>query len=44
MGNMAATGEAAGFAASLCINNSAEPKSIDGKLVSDFMKKQNYEI
>ena len=44
MGNMAATGEAAGFAAAECIKDSALPRAIDGKVVSAFMSDRGYTI
>lgn len=44
MGNMAATGEAAGFAASICVKESIAPKKVDGRAVSEYMKKRGYEI
>ena len=44
MGNMAATGEAAGYAAAECSKMGLAPICYDGKRVSEFMKKQGYEI
>ncbi len=44
MGNMAATGEAAGFAAAECVKNSTRPRTIDGKTVSAFMVSRGYKI
>jgi hypothetical protein len=44
MGNMAATGEAAGFAAAECIRKGIPPKSFDGKIARDFMESRGYEI
>lgn len=44
MGNMAATGEAAGYAASECIKSSILPKDFDGKLAKNFMSERGYEI
>ena len=44
MGNMAATGEAAGFAASKAIKNDLAPKDIDGKEIKAFMLEKGYEI
>ena len=44
MGNMAATGEAAGFAAADCARLGISPRQIDGRTVSEFMKNQGYEI
>lgn len=44
MGNMAATGEAAGFAAAECSMKKQMPKEYDGKLARQFMEKRGYEI
>lgn len=44
MGNMAATGEAAGFAAAICSKDSIAPRNFDGKLASEFMAERGYEI
>jgi len=44
MGNMAATGEAGGYAAALCVKECILPREFDGKRVSAFMKKRGYEI
>jgi len=44
MGNMAATGEAAGFAAYKCAVNNILPREVDGREVSEFMKEKGYEI
>ena len=44
MGNMAATGEAAGFAAAECAKNNLSPKSFDGKKARDFMASRGYEL
>lgn len=44
MGNMAATGEAAGYAASICVKNKISPAEVDGKSVSEYMCKLGYEI
>ena len=41
---MAATGEAAGFAASKAIKNDLAPKDIDGKEIKAFMLEKGYEI
>lgn len=38
IGNMAATGEAAGYAASICAKDGIKPKEVDGKTVSNYMK------
>ena len=42
--NMAATGEAAGYAAAECVKMGCAPREYDGKRVSGFMKKQGSEI
>ena len=44
MGNMAATGEAVGYAASECVREGLKPREYDGARVTEFMKKQGYEI
>ena len=44
MGNMAATGEAAGFAAAECSRLCVIPGEYDGKLARAFMEKRGYEI
>ena len=44
MGNMTATGEAAGFAAAECIRTSALPKEIDGRTVRAFMEARGYAL
>lgn len=44
MGNMAATGEAAGYAAALCAKEESLPAEIDGKRVCSYMKKGGYEL
>ena len=44
MGNMAATGEASGYAAARCANEKLTPRQYDGRKVCEFMKKQGYEI
>lgn len=38
MGNMAGTGEAAGYAAAICVRENISPKKVDGKSVSAYMK------
>lgn len=38
MGNMAGTGEAAGYAAAICARENIAPKDVDGKKVSQYMK------
>ena len=44
MGNMAATGEAAGFAAAECVRLNVAPKEYDGKRARDYMLLRGYEI
>ena len=44
MGNMVATGEAAGFAAAKCAKFATRPRLVDGKEVSDYMRSVGYEI
>ena len=44
MGNMGATGEAAGWAAAQAIQAGITPAQVDGKTVSAFMKGRGYEI
>lgn len=44
MGNMVATGEAAGFAAAKCTKLETRPRLIDGKEVCAFMKMRGYSI
>lgn len=44
MGNMAATGEAAGFAAANCVKFNTLPAEYNGKEVCSFMKSRKYEI
>ena len=44
MGNMAATGEAAGYAAAECARDGLSVKSYDGRRATEFMRKQGYEI
>lgn len=44
MGNMAATGEAAGYAAAICSKDAITPKNFDGKRASAFMAERGYEI
>ena len=44
MGNMAATGEAAGFAAAKCAKDSTLPRDFDGKRARDFMCAKGYEV
>jgi hypothetical protein len=44
MGNMAATGEAAGYSAAECSKNNVFPKDFDGRSASKFMIARGYEI
>lgn len=44
MGNMAATGEAAGYAAARSAENNVSPCDYDGKLVRKFMESREYEM
>lgn len=44
MGNMAATGEAAGFAAAKCVKEATLPRDFDGKRAKEFMTLKGYEI
>ncbi len=44
MGNMTATGEAAGFAAAECIKAKISPAELDGTIVSAFMRDKGYEL
>jgi hypothetical protein len=44
MGNMGATGEAAGWAAAQAVQAGITPAQVDGKKVSAFMKARGYEI
>lgn len=44
MGNMAATGEAAGYAAAKSAEAGIYPCNYDGRLVGEFMKSREYEI
>ena len=44
MGNMAATGEAAGYAAAICIKNKLLPAELDGGQVGRYMKGAGYEL
>ena len=44
MGNMAATGEAAGFAASLCLKHEITPIEVNGKDIRSYMEKRGYEL
>jgi hypothetical protein len=44
MGNMAATGEAAGYAAAECARDGILPREYDGTRVKKYMIKQEYVI
>ena len=44
MGNMVATGEAAGFAAAKCSAEKISPKEFDGRRARDFMAERGYEL
>ena len=44
MGNMAATGEAAGYAAAECSKEGITPKEYDGRRARKFMESRGYEI
>ncbi len=44
IGNMMAVGEAAGYAAALCIRENTLPAELDGRRVSEYMKTRGYEI
>ncbi len=44
MGNMAATGEAAGFVAASCIKEKILPSAFDGRLARSFMESRGYEL
>ena len=44
MGNMAATGEAAGFAAAKSSAAGISPRAFEGRLVRDYMVSLGYEI
>lgn len=44
MGNMGATGEAAGWAAAQALKQGIDPKDLDGKAVRAFMAARDYEI
>jgi hypothetical protein len=44
MGNMAATGEASGYAAVKCVELGITPKKLNGVLITEFMKLKGYEI
>ena len=44
MGNMAATGEAAGFAASECVRRGIFPRNLDGRTVKEYMTSRGYEL
>jgi len=42
MGNMAAVGEAVGFAAALCVADGTLPREVDGRRVRSFMEQRGY--
>lgn len=44
MGNMAATGEAVGFAAAQCVKQGKLPREVDGTQVRAFMHTRGYEL
>ena len=44
MGNMAATGEAGGFAAAICVKENILPRDFDGKRAKAFMVGKGYEM
>ena len=44
IGNMATVGQAAGYAASICVKEEITPKEVDGKKVSEYMKSLGHEI
>ncbi len=44
MGNMAATGEACGFAAAGCVKGNFAPKDFDGRLAKEFMVNRGYTV
>ena len=44
IGNMGTVGEAAGYAASLCVKEKITPKKVDGKEVSEYMKSLGNEL
>ena len=44
MGNMAASGEACGFAAALCSKEKTAPRDFDGRRVKEFMTGKGYEV
>lgn len=44
IGNMGTVGEAAGYAASLCVKEKITPKKVDGKKVSEYMKSLGNEL
>ena len=44
MGNMAASGEAAGFAAAKCAKECTLPRSFDGRRAREFMENRGYEV
>lgn len=44
MGNMTATGEAAGFAAFCCVRESLAPARLDGRRIPPFMRERSYTL
>ena len=44
MGNMAAVGEACGFAAALSLKSGVSPLEIDGKAVKEYMSERGYAL
>jgi len=44
MGNMAATGEACGFAAAACVREGSAPRDFDGRRAGEFMKSRGYAL
>lgn len=44
MGNMAATGEACGYAAALCVREGTAPRDFDGRRARAFMAERGYAL
>ena len=44
MGNMAAVGEACGFAAALAVKTGIAPRDVDGKTVKEYMLGRGYAL
>ena len=42
--DMIPTGEAAGYAAAVCVKNGITPRDVDGRKVREYMAKLNYEL